>query len=81
MVCNLNALIRPLLDRLAGGNLTPRQRNLVAAVNSSLEDITSPLSRRFLVEAARLTPTETRVANLIRHENPPRRSPRQWVWP
>lgn len=36
------------------------------AVCNGLDDITSPLSRRFIIEGARLTPTEIHVAQLIR---------------
>lgn len=66
IVSNLNELTRPHLAKLAAGDLGPRQQALVDAVINSLDDITSPLSRRFIIEGAKLTPTETHVANLIR---------------
>jgi PAS domain S-box-containing protein len=66
MISNLNELTRPQLDKLAAGKLDSRQRALLEAINNSLDDITSPLSRRFIIEGARLTPTEIHVANLIR---------------
>ncbi len=66
VVCNINGLTRPHLEKLAAGNLSQRQRALLDAVNSSLDDIASPLSRRFIIESSHLTPGETQVANLIR---------------
>ena len=66
MVSNLNELTRPHLARLAVGRLTQRQRALVEAVINSLDDITSPLSRRFIIAGSKLTPAEVQVANLIR---------------
>jgi DNA-binding CsgD family transcriptional regulator len=69
MLSNLNELTRPNLDKLAAGNLTSRQRAWLEAMRTSLDHITAPLSRRFIIEGARLTPTEIHVANLIRQGN------------
>jgi PAS domain S-box-containing protein len=66
MLTNVNELTRPQLDKLAAGRLTSRQQALLEAVRTSLDHITAPLSRRFIIEGARLTPTEIHVANLIR---------------
>lgn len=66
VVCNINELVRPPLARLASGNLNKRQRNLLDAIGRSLDEIASPLSRRFIIEGRRLTPAETQVADLIR---------------
>ena len=66
MVCNINELTRPHLSRLAAGELSTRQRVLLDAAIASLDNITSPMSRRFIIEGSRLTPAETQVAGLIR---------------
>ena len=66
VVCNINALIRPHLEKLAAGNLSQRQQALIEAVKSGLDDIASPLSRRFIIEGSQLTPAESQVANFIR---------------
>lgn len=66
VVINLDDLIRPSLAAFASGKLTPRQRLLLEAVQRSIDDIASPLSRRFVVDGRHLTPVETQVANLIR---------------
>ncbi len=66
VTCNLNEMIRPHLASLAAGPLNPRQRDHLRAVSRSLDDILSPLARRFIIEGSRLTPAETQVACLIR---------------
>jgi DNA-binding CsgD family transcriptional regulator/PAS domain-containing protein len=66
MVCNINELVRPHLAKLAEGKLGDRQAALLEAIGRSLDEITSPLSRRFILEASRLTPIESQVAELIR---------------
>lgn len=71
--CNINTMVRPLLGELAATSLTPRQRDLIAMINTNLEDVMSPLSRRFILEGTRLTPVEIQVANLIRQGNTTKR--------
>lgn len=66
VACNINALIRPHLEKLAVGKLSQRQRDLLDAIKCSLDDIASPLSRRFIIESSHLTPSESQVANFIR---------------
>ena len=66
IVSNINGLIRPHLDKLAAGNLSQRHQALLDAVKSNLDDIASPLSRRFILNSSHLTPTESQVANFIR---------------
>jgi DNA-binding CsgD family transcriptional regulator len=66
ILSNLNEMTRPYLDRLAISNLSRRQRILIDAVNSSLSSIASPLGRYFMLENIRLSPTESRVSELIR---------------
>ena len=66
VVCNINELIRTHLEKLDSGNLSRRQRDQLEAIKSSLEDIASPLSRRFIIDSSHLTPGETQVAHFIR---------------
>ena len=66
VVCNINELTRPHLEKLAAGNLSQRQQSLLDTIKSSLDDIASPLSRRFIIESSQLTPAESQVANFIR---------------
>lgn len=62
---DINTTVRPILDELAGTNLSPRQRSIVAILKSNLDDIATPLSRRTLLDNSQLTPAELRVVNLI----------------
>ena len=66
VVCNINELTRPHLEKLAAGHLNQPQRDLLGTIKRSLDDIASPLTRRFIIESSHLTPSETRVANFIR---------------
>ena len=66
VVCNLDDLIRPHLSAIASGEMSQRQRLLLDTIKSSIDDIASPLSRRFIIDGRHLTPIETQVANLIR---------------
>lgn len=66
VVCNINELVRPHLLKLAAGKLNHRQQALIDAVSKGLDDIISPLSRRFILESSRLSPMEIKVAGLIR---------------
>ena len=61
VVSNLNELIRPNLTRLGTGNLSKRQRALFDAVSSNLDNIISPMSRRFILEGRQLTTAQTQV--------------------
>lgn len=63
---NIDELTRPQLAKLREGKLSDRQRSLLEAAMNSLEQITAPMIRRFILEGSRLTPTEVQVAGLIR---------------
>lgn len=66
VVCNINEQIRPHFSKLMGSKLNRQQRALLDAIAKSLDDITSPLSRRFTLESSRLSPVQIRVAGMIR---------------
>jgi PAS domain S-box-containing protein len=68
ITCNIKATIRPLLDQLSSGKMSPRQKDLLDAIHKSLDDITSSLSRRFIIEGHRLSPVETKIATLVAQE-------------
>lgn len=64
VACNINELILPLLRKLSDGNPSLRQKTLIEAIEKSLDRISSPLTRRAVINVARLTPMETQVAAL-----------------
>jgi DNA-binding CsgD family transcriptional regulator len=66
VLSNINELVRPQLNRLAGKKLDSRATALVRVIESNLADVVSPLAHRLNLELVRLSPAETQVANLIR---------------
>jgi len=66
VLANVRELIRPYLARLKQGRLPPVQRALVDILESNLESIVSPFVSRLSGHHRGLTPTEIRVANLVR---------------
>ena len=66
MLININELVRPHLAKLMCKNLGQKEKGLLRVIESNLEDIVSPLTRKLTIELARLSPAETQVASLIR---------------
>ncbi|MHC1743623.1 MAG: PAS domain S-box protein [Syntrophobacteraceae bacterium] len=65
-VSNVKHLVLPYLDQLKGSRLTEDQRHLFEILESHLREITSPFVRKISSSLIGLTPTEIRVAELIR---------------
>ncbi len=63
---NITHLILPYLEKLKKSRLADEQKNLVHILESQLLDITSPFVHKISEPLLRLTPTEIRVADLIR---------------
>lgn len=63
---NVQDLVNPYLQRLAGGRLDPRQRTLAKILETNLANIISPFSEKLASGLVQLTPVEIRVANLIK---------------
>ncbi len=64
---NVKHLIMPYLEKLKRCRLVDDQRNFVGIMESHLLEITSPFVHKISVRMLGLTPTEIRVADLIRH--------------
>jgi DNA-binding CsgD family transcriptional regulator len=54
------------LDRLKKGRLATVQKTLVDILESNLNNIISPFTSQLSARLCRLTPTEIRVANLVK---------------
>jgi len=67
-VHNITNLVLPYTDKLKGANLTASQRALVETIESNIHDIVSPFARDLSSGYLKLTPTEIRVASLIKQE-------------
>jgi PAS domain S-box-containing protein len=63
---NVKELISPYLEQLKKGRLTPTQKALADILESNLGNIISPFISQLSSNYINLTPTEIRVANLVK---------------
>ena len=63
---NMRELISPYLDRLKKGRLAAVQKALVDILESNLNNIVAPFTTHLASSLCQMTPTEIRVANLVK---------------
>lgn len=63
---NVRQLAEPYLEKLKNSSLDPSQKGHLDILAASLEDIVSPLSKHLVLSKPNLTPSEVRIANLIK---------------
>lgn len=63
---NVKELVTPCLEQVKNTRLSSRQQTLINILESNLDNIVSPFINRLSTRFAQLTPTEIRVANLIK---------------
>jgi PAS domain S-box-containing protein len=68
VLSNVKDLVLPYVERLKKTSLGNNQMSFVDILESNLKDIISPFSRKLSSKYLGLTPTEIRVANLIKDE-------------
>ena len=66
VVSNTRELISPYLEQLKKSRLTSMQRAMVDILEANLENIISPFISKLSSRYAKLTPTEIRVAGLVK---------------
>jgi PAS domain S-box-containing protein len=66
ILLNIKELVIPYLDKLKKNRLDERQEAYVYILESNLNDIISPFSHRLSSRYMNFTPTEIRIANLLR---------------
>ncbi len=70
MIHNLRVMVIPTLDKLRNTHEAGSQRVLVDHLEKTLTDLLSPFARTLSSALYNLSPTEIRIANLIRQEHP-----------
>ena len=66
VLSNVKELVEPYLEKLKNSDLNERQRTYADIVESNIEDIISPFIHRLSSKYLHFTPTEIKIANLIR---------------
>ncbi|SPD72432.1 hypothetical protein PITCH_A1360001 [uncultured Desulfobacterium sp.] len=66
MLLNIKELVYPLLAKLRGTELNRIQKSYIDLMESNLDDISSPFLRIMSMDHLRLTPSEIRLADLIK---------------
>ena len=63
---NVQQLIKPMVEQLKMTNVSVRQGNILATLESNLEEITSPFLNTLDAKYLKLTPMEMQVANHVK---------------
>jgi DNA-binding CsgD family transcriptional regulator len=67
VLTNVKELIEPYFQKIKKTKLDDQQRALLSIMESNINEIVSPFTRKMSLKYLNLTPTEIRIANLIRH--------------
>ncbi len=67
VLTNVKELIEPYVEKIKKTKLDDQQRALLSIMESNINEIVSPFTRKMSLKYLNLTPTEIRIANLIRH--------------
>jgi DNA-binding CsgD family transcriptional regulator len=64
---NVKELVEPYFEKIKKTKLDDHQEVFLSIIESNLKEIISPFTRKMSMKYLNLTPTEIRIANLIRH--------------
>jgi len=67
VLTNVKELIEPYVEKIKKTKLDDQQGALLSIIESHLNEIVSPFTRKMSLKYLNLTPTEIQIANLIRH--------------
>ena len=67
VLTNVKELISPYFEKIKKTKLDNKQETFLSILESNLNEIVSPFTRKMSLKYLNLTPTEIQIANLIRH--------------
>jgi len=70
VLTNVKELIAPFFKKIKKTKLDDQQKTFLSIIESNINEIISPFTRKMSLKYLNLTPTEIRIANLIRHGSP-----------
>jgi PAS domain S-box-containing protein len=66
VVFNLDRMVTPFVEKLKGTGLSGKQKAYMSVIETNLEELVSPFSSMLSINYSSLTPSEIRIANLIK---------------
>jgi DNA-binding NarL/FixJ family response regulator len=69
VLINTRGLIEPYIQKMKTTELNDRQETILSIIESNLNEIISPFTRKMTLKYLNLTPQEIKIANLIKHGN------------
>ena len=69
VLTNVKELVMPFVDKFRETQLDGQQKTFLSIIESNLNEIISPFTRRLSLEYLNLTPTEIQIANMTKHGN------------
>jgi PAS domain S-box-containing protein len=70
VLTNIKELVVPYFKKIKKTKLDDQQKAFLSIMESNLNEIISPFTRKMSLKYLNLTPTEIQIANLIKHGNP-----------
>ena len=70
VLTNVKELVEPYFKKIKKTKLDDQQEAFLSIIESNLKEIISPFTRKMSLKYLNLTPTEIRIANLIKHGSP-----------